>query len=62
MENPTLIPTGFETQSLTGKKLRLMLPIEVKGVVNEYTFIFNIESEYTHPELLNIDKKKYYSM
>lgn len=57
-----LIPTGFETQSLTGKKLRLMLPIEVKGVVNEYTFIFNIESEYTHPELLNIDKKKYYSM
>lgn len=37
-------------------KIRLMLPIQVKDVVNEYTFVFRVYYTYNHPELLNADK------
>lgn len=36
------------------KQVRLMLPIKIKGVVNEYTFIFNINYVYKHPDRLNL--------
>lgn len=34
------------------KQFRLMLPIQIKEVVNEYVFIFDVEYEYNHPERL----------
>lgn len=34
-------------------EIRLMLPIQVKDVVNEYTFVFKVYYIYDHPELLN---------
>ena len=36
--------------------IRLMLPIQVKDVVNEYTFVFRVYYTYDHPELLHADK------
>ena len=32
---------------------RLMLPIQIKDVVNEYTFIFDVKYTYNHPERIN---------
>lgn len=37
-------------------EIRLMLPIQVKEVVNEYTFVFKVYYTYTYPELLHADK------
>lgn len=58
------IGSGWKTKSMLpeeykGKEageIRLMLPIQVKDVVNEYTFIFRVYYTYDHPELLNADK------
>ena len=55
---------GWKTKSMlpaeyVGKnagEIRLMLPIQVKDVVNEYTFVFKVYYTYDHPELLNADK------
>lgn len=52
---------GWKTRSMLpseykGKEageIRLMLPIQVKDVVNEYTFVFKVYYKYDHPELLN---------
>ena len=33
--------------------IRLMLPIQIKDVVNEYIFEFDVKYVYNHPELLN---------
>lgn len=56
--------SGWKTKSMLpeeykGKEIgeiRLMLPIQVKDVVNEYTFVFKVYYTYDHPELLNADK------
>lgn len=37
-------------------EVRLMLPIQIKDVVNEYTFVFKVYYTYDHPELLNAEK------
>lgn len=58
------IGSGWKTKSMLpeeykGKEageIRLMLLIQVKDVVNEYTFIFRVYYTYDHPELLNADK------
>lgn len=58
------IGNGWKTKSMLpsiyrGKdagEIRLMLPIQVKDVVNEYTFVFRVYYTYDHPELLNADK------
>lgn len=58
------IGNGWKTRSMLpeeyiGKEageIRLMLPIQVKDVVNEYTFVFRVYYTYDHPELLNADK------
>lgn len=34
--------------------VRLMLPIQVKDVINEYIFIFEVKWVYNNPELLNL--------
>ena len=55
---------GWRTKSMlpkdfVGKEagdIRLMLPIQIKDVVNEYTFVFKVYYTYDHPELLNADK------
>ncbi len=55
------IGNGWKTKSMLpesykGKdvgEIRLMLPIQVKDVVNEYTFVFKVYYTYHHPELLN---------
>lgn len=52
---------GWKTRSMLPKEykgketgeIRLMLPIQVKDVVNEYTFVFKVYYKYDHPELLN---------
>lgn len=36
------------------KQFRLMLPIQIKEVINEYIFIFNVKYIYDHPERLNL--------
>lgn len=36
------------------KQVRLMLPIQIKDVVNEYVFIFDIKYDYKYPEKLNL--------
>lgn len=58
------IGSGWKTKSMLPKEykgkeageIRLMLPIQVKDVVNEYTFVFKVYYTYDHPELLNADK------
>ena len=58
------IGSGWKTKSMLPKEykgkdvgeIRLMLPIQVKDVVNEYTFVFRVYYTYDHPELLNADK------
>lgn len=56
----TYLPSGWETNSMypekTGLKgqVMLMLPIQIKDVVNEYIFVFDVKYIYHHPERLNI--------
>lgn len=42
------------TPNLSPGKLQLMLPIQIKGITNEYTFIFDVKYRYNHPERLNM--------
>ena len=37
-----------------GQKLKLMLPIQIKEVINEYIFEFDTKYEYLYPELLKL--------
>ena len=37
------------------QQIRLMLPIQIKDVVNEYVFVFDVKYESKHPERLNIE-------
>ena len=39
---------------LSPGKLRLMLPIQIKEVVNEYVFVFDVNYVYDYPERLNL--------
>lgn len=58
------IGSGWKTKSMLpeeykGKEageIRLMLPIQVKDVVNEYTFVFRVYYTYDYPELLHAEK------
>lgn len=36
-------------------QLRLMLPIQIKDVINEYIFVFDVNYLYNYPERLNIE-------
>lgn len=38
---------------LKNKQIQLMLPIQIKDVVNEYIFVFDLDYVLNHPELLN---------
>lgn len=37
---------------LEGKQIQLMLPIQIKDVINEYIFVFDLNYVLNHPELL----------
>ena len=41
-----------QTPNLKGLKVRLMLPIKIKNVTNEYIFEFDLNYKYLHPERL----------
>lgn len=50
----TLIPKrGMYDETKIGKIIKVLLPISVKGVINEYTFIFKVEWVWNNPELRN---------
>ena len=40
--------------ALSPGQLKLMLPIQIRDVINEYIFIFDVNYIYNHPERLNI--------
>lgn len=40
--------------ALSPGELRLMLPIQIKDVVNEYIFVFDVQYVYSYPERLNL--------
>lgn len=48
----SMFPEEFVGKSIG--EVRLMLPIQIKDVINEYTFIFDVNYSYNHPELLNL--------
>lgn len=48
-----MLPTQYKGKDIG--EIRLMLPIQVKDVVNEYTFVFKPYYTYDHPELLNVE-------
>lgn len=58
------VGNGWKTRSMLPEKyqgkeageIRLMLPIQIKDVVNEYTFVFKVYYAYDHPELLKTEK------
>ncbi len=59
-----IIGNGWKTNPLLpslfiGKEpgvIRLMLPIQIKDVINEYTFVFKLYYSFDHPELLHPEK------
>ena len=46
-----LFPTEFMLEDLG--EVKLMLPIQIGGVVNEYIFVFKVYYDFAHPELLH---------
>lgn len=55
LENWTVDPMYPDLAFKEVKQVRLMLPIQIKDVVNEYVFVFNVEYVYKHPERLNLN-------
>lgn len=56
------IEGGWDTYSMYPREkglkpgqIKLMLPIQIKDVINEYVFIFDIQYVFNHPERLNLD-------
>ena len=50
-------PMYPKAPALSPGQLRLMLPIQIKDVINEYVFVFDVSYVYDHPERLNITDK-----
>lgn len=48
-------PIFSTTYSKSLDPVRLMLPIQVKDVINEYVFIFDVKYKWSHPERLTFD-------
>ena len=47
----SMYPSGVSKET---KQVQLMLPIQIKDVVNEYIFVFDINYKYRYPERLNL--------
>lgn len=46
----SILPKAYQGKEIG--EVRLMLPIQIKDVINEYTFIFKVYFSFNHPELL----------
>ena len=55
LEDWTVDPMYPDLNFKEVKQVRLMLPIQIKDVINEYVFVFNVEYGYKHPERLNLN-------
>ncbi len=62
-EGTEYIKGGWSTYSMYPKEaglqpgqIKLMLPIQIKDVINEYVFVFDVQYIYNHPERLNLDE------
>ena len=42
-------------KALKPGQVKLMLPIQLKDIVNEYIFVFDVQYDYKYPERLNMD-------
>lgn len=52
-KNDWVVDTMYPQNISKGKQqFRLMLPIQIKDVINEYVFIFDVEYKFEHPERL----------
>ena len=56
------IEGGWDTYSMYPREkglkpgqIKLMLPIQIKDVINEYVFVFDVQYVFNHPERLNLD-------
>lgn len=54
MEKHSMLPEKYIGKE--AGEIRLMLPIQIRDVINEYTFIFKVYYTYDHPELLKNEK------
>lgn len=43
-------------KGLNPGQIKLMLPIQIKNVINEYVFIFDVQYVFNHPERLNLNE------
>lgn len=46
----SILPDKTNDPNIVGKTIKVLLPIEINGVVNEYVFCFTIGWRYTYPE------------
>lgn len=46
----------LEQEELKLGQVKLMLPIQIKDEINEYTFVFDVEYIYDHPERLKLEE------
>lgn len=49
-------PMYPKAPALSPGQLKLMLPIQIKDVINEYVFVFDVSYVYDHPERLNLEE------
>lgn len=48
-----------DRERLENRTVRILLPLQIQNVTNEYTFTFRINWQYTHPELRNMTFEEY---
>lgn len=60
-EATSYVEGGWDTYSMYPKQsglmpgqIKLMLPIQIKDVINEYVFVFNVQYVFNHPERLSL--------
>lgn len=51
ISDPLIKNPDIYREELVGKTVKVLLPISVKGVINEYTYIFKIDWIWAYPEL-----------
>ena len=49
--SPLITNNALYDPKKIGKTIKLLLPISIKGVINEYIFIFKVDWAWDYPEL-----------
>lgn len=56
-----IVEGGWDTHSMYPEEkekalgqIKLMLPIQIKDVINEYVFVFDVEYKFNHPDRINL--------